>query len=60
MDDTGAGTPPIVDMGAYERYQFCGSEVYPYRPGDANKDCHFDLADIAIIALQWLDYYGPV
>ncbi len=57
--DTGTGTPPIVDMGAYERYEFCGSEAYPHRPGDANQDCRFDLADIAIIALQWLDYYGP-
>ena len=26
----------------------------------ATKACRFDLADIAIIALQWLDYYGPV
>ena len=59
MPDTGVDPLPIVDMGTYERYEFCGSEVYPYRLGDANGDCHFDLADIAIIASQWLDYYGP-
>lgn len=57
--DTGSGTPPIVDMGAYERYEFCGSEFYPYPPTDLSHDCHVNLADIAIIALDWLQYFGP-
>ncbi len=29
MEDTGFGTPPIVDMGAYERYEFCGDAGNP-------------------------------
>ena len=37
VPDTGAGTPPIVDMGAYE-----------FRPGDYAHDGHVDLGDYAV------------
>ena len=59
MADTGAGTPPIVDMGAYERYEFCGSAEFPYPVMDGNHDCHVNLADLAIMVTEWLIYTGP-
>lgn len=64
MADTGAGTPPIVDMGAYERYEFCGSAEFQSPPGDLTgpdgvPDCDVNLYDIAVIALHWLEYTGP-
>ncbi len=37
--DTGSGTPPIVDIGAYE-----------YHPGDADGDGHVDVVDLLITA----------
>ena len=63
-DDTGSGTPPIVEMGAYERYEFCGSEAYPYPPGDVTgpdgvRDCFLDFYDFAVWAAHWLEYTGP-
>ncbi|MFC1783689.1 right-handed parallel beta-helix repeat-containing protein, partial [Planctomycetota bacterium] len=38
-DDSGNGTPPIVEMGAFERFELCGDADHPYPPGDANQDC---------------------
>jgi hypothetical protein len=65
--DTGnsaAGYPEIVEMGAYERYEFCGSGIYPYPPGDVSgptgvRDCHVDFYDFAVMAAHWLEYSGP-
>jgi hypothetical protein len=57
--DIGAGTLPIVDMGAYERYEFCGSEAYPYPQVDYNHDCRVNLFDLAYFAQYWLQYTGP-
>lgn len=46
--DTGYGTPPIADMGAYEF-------AYAYF-GDFDGDCYLDvnLVDFAIFALTWM------
>ena len=65
--DTGnhaPGYPKVVEMGAYERYEFCGSEVYPYPPGDVSgpdgvQDCYIDFFDFAVWAAHWLEYTGP-
>jgi hypothetical protein len=65
--DTGnpaVGYPDIVEMGAYERYEFCGSGVYPHPPGDltgptAIPDCQVDFFDFAVMAAYWLEYTGP-
>jgi hypothetical protein len=59
-----AGYPEIVEMGAYERYEFCGSGIYPYPPRDLNgptgvRDCHVDFYDFAVMAAHWLEYSGP-
>ncbi len=50
--DTGIGTPPIVDMGAYE---FQGEPNMPC-PGDLDGDADIDLADLA----QLLGSYGEI
>jgi parallel beta-helix repeat protein len=65
--DTGnpaAGYPEIVEMGAYERYEFCGSGAYPYPPGDVSgpdgvRDCFLDFYDFAVWAAHWMEYTGP-
>jgi len=51
--DTGNGTAPIVDMGAYERGA-CGDPGRPYPLGDVNQDCEVNFLDIAVIANNWL------
>ncbi len=43
--DTGNGTPPLVDMGAYEFEPGCEG-----KRGDWDEDCDVDLGDHAIIA----------
>ncbi len=45
--DTGNGSPPIVDMGAFER-QWCPTN-------DLNGDCWIDFADFALFAPAWLN-----
>ena len=65
--DTGVpatGYPEIVEMGAYERYEFCGSDAYPYPPGDVSgpdgvSDCFLDFYDFAVWAAHWMEYTGP-
>lgn len=64
--DTGNGTPPIVDMGAYERDDvgYCGDTDYPYPRGDLSgpddmPDCIVNLYDFAVIARNWLQSSGP-
>jgi len=61
--DTGIADPPdypaVVDMGAYERYEFCGDANHPYPPGDANYDCVYNMLDFALSAQYWLIYTGP-
>jgi hypothetical protein len=56
--DTGVGTPPIVDIGAYEFNKVCGDADHPNPMGDVNIDCGVDLADFAICALAWLSGDG--
>jgi len=60
--DTGVADPPdypaVVDMGAYERYEFCG-DVSQALKGDLNLDCFIDLLDFAIMGGYWLEYIGP-
>ena len=51
--NTGNGTGPLVDMGAYER-GVCGNVDHPYPPGDLNEDCAVDFHDIAVIGNYWL------
>jgi hypothetical protein len=58
--DTGIGTPPIVDMGAYEFSEFCGSPIHPYPTGDINSDCKVDIIDAVILALAWLSEDGGI
>jgi parallel beta-helix repeat protein/predicted outer membrane repeat protein len=40
--DTGSGSAPIVDIGAYE-----------YHPGDATGDGHVDASDLLVLAAAW-------
>ena len=64
--DTGHGTAPIVDMGAYEvsepsRYEgLCGDENHPYPEGDLNLDCQVNLADLALLVQHWLESTQPL
>ena len=61
-DDTGVaatGYPEIVEMGAYERYEFCGDAGHPFPVGDVNRDCKVNFLDIAIVAAHWLEDAGP-
>jgi len=53
MADTGNGTPPIVDMGAYE--YSCGGPERPYPVMDFNHDCIVDFIDFAFFAKDWLE-----
>jgi len=62
--DKGNGTPPIVDMGAYEGAQgaltgVCGDSGHPYPKGDLNQDCLVDFADFAEFADNWLVCTAP-
>jgi len=47
VTDTGNGTPPIVDMGAYEFQADC--------PGDLNGDRTVGHADLGILLAAWQD-----
>jgi len=53
--DTGNGTPPLVDMGAFEHSSVCGDSAHPYPPMDFNHDCIVDHADFAIFCEHWLE-----
>jgi predicted outer membrane repeat protein len=58
--DTGNGTPPIVDMGAYEYGTgVCGDSGHPYPVGDFNHDCFVDFRDFAQFADEWLVSTAP-
>ena len=46
VDDTGLGTPPIVDMGAYE---FQGTSC----PADLNEDGVVDILDLSALLAAW-------
>jgi hypothetical protein len=48
--DTGFGTPPIVDMGAYE-FQTC--------PADINDDEVVDVLDLLAVIAAWGNPSGP-
>lgn len=65
--DTGnpaPGYPDVVEMGAYERYEFCGDGVYLPATWDLSgpagvPDCRTDFFDVAVIGAHWLEYTGP-
>jgi hypothetical protein len=61
-EDTGVPDPPdyleVVDIGAYERYEFC-DDINQALKGDLNLDCYVNLLDLAIMAQYWLQYVGP-
>ncbi len=59
-DDTGVGTWPIVDMGAYEFGKVCGDANHPYPVGDMNLDCEVDISDAVILAVAWLSEDGGI
>jgi hypothetical protein len=53
VTDTGAGTPPIVDMGAYER------QVAAPCLGDTNGSGTVDVDDLVAVILAWGDCPKP-
>ena len=58
--DTGNGTPPIADMGAYEYGTgVCGDKAHPYPKGDLDQNCVVDLRDFALFSSQWLETTSP-
>jgi parallel beta-helix repeat protein len=66
VDDTGnsAGYPEIVEIGAYERYEFCGDSGHPFPVGDVSgphgrRDCRVDFFDFAAVAAHWLEDSQP-
>ncbi len=67
VDDTGnpaTAYPEIVEMGAYERYEFCGDAGHPFPPGDITgpdgiRDCRVDFFDFAVMAAHWLEDLQP-
>jgi len=55
--DTGQGSAPVVDMGAYEYhliYPICGDSDHPFVIGDLNTDCIVSFTDLAILSQNWL------
>lgn len=58
--DTGNGTAPIVDMGAYEAVlAVCGDARHPYPIGDLNHDCFVSLPDFVLMCEHWLECTHP-
>jgi streptogramin lyase len=51
-------TPVLYDLNA-RLSPCCGDSDHPYQPGDANKDCKVDFADLALIASHWLECTAP-
>ncbi len=37
----------------------CGDLDHPYPPGDANKDCYVNMADLAMMAENWTECTSP-
>jgi hypothetical protein len=61
-DDTGQsviGYLQIIDVGAYERYDFCGDANHPYPSVDFNHDCIVDIYDFAEFCSHWLENTIP-
>ena len=54
--NSGAGTPPLVDMGAYE----FGASVPPSLRGDMNCDCVTNLNDLPLFVEAMLDPLGLI
>lgn len=42
-----------------DRDDTCGDISHPYPPGDANKDCIFNMVDLAIMFEHWLEDTRP-
>lgn len=60
VTDSGNGTPPIVDMGAYERWiDICGDINHPYPKGDLNFDCIVNIGDLSVMSAHWLEDNRP-
>jgi hypothetical protein len=58
VDSDGVGTDyTLMTLRLIPRA--CGSEDYPYPPGDANHDCRVNLLDVAIVGLHWLECTRP-
>jgi len=61
--DTGNGSPPVVDMGAYEHScpspKVCGDAHHPYPIFDFNHDCYVDFKDFALFATEWIRCTAP-
>jgi hypothetical protein len=58
--DTGAGSAPIVDMGAYEyNHGVCGDAEHPIPVADLNRDCVVNFTDFALFSGQWLTCTKP-
>jgi hypothetical protein len=53
VTDTGSGTPPIVDMGAYER------QIAVACVGDTNDSGAVDVDDLVAVILAWGDCPKP-
>jgi hypothetical protein len=61
-DNTGVPVtdyPEIVEMGAYERFEFCGDAGHTFPVGDINRDCKVNFLDLAIVVAHWLEDAGP-
>ncbi|MCK5001048.1 MAG: hypothetical protein KAS23_16005 [Anaerohalosphaera sp.] len=62
-----AGTHYIMVYGGTGAYQIsvlspeplCGDLDHPYPPGDANHDCYVNMADLAMMAANWLTCTDP-
>lgn len=60
--DTGnsaTGYPKVVEMGAYERDEWCGDDNHQYPTMDFNHDCVVDLVDLAQFCSHWLENTLP-
>ena len=45
----------FIDDVKVEPYYLCGDSLHPYPEGDLSQDCRVDMADVAILAENWLD-----
>ncbi len=55
---SGGASPVLYDL-TIKPSPCCGDLDHPYPPGDANKDCRVDFADLALMASYWLQCTAP-
>jgi len=53
IDDV-PGSNATTEIDAVADVAACGDYKHPYPPGDVNEDCRVDLADLAVLAANWL------